>query len=176
MNTTGIVRRVDELGRVVIPKELRRTLKIREGEEVEVFVKEDNTLMLKKYSAVKESYKIIDNLVKSISKILNIDLLVIDKDEVISANDNKFKIEVGDKITYKLETIIDGRKQKIFVEEEVVSFSKNALNTYKYQIVTPIIYNGDVLGGIVYLDSERNNLDLISKISLFASQFISNIL
>lgn len=85
MRSTGIVRRMDELGRVVIPKELRRTLRIREGEELEVLTTDDSELVLRKYSAIDELADFKADYVRSIYTTTGLTALITDNDRVLAA-------------------------------------------------------------------------------------------
>ena len=85
MKTTGIVRRIDELGRVVIPKEIRKTMRLKEGEELEVFVNDEETLVLKKYSTIKSFKELAKEYVEVLYKHTGYNCLITDTDEVIAA-------------------------------------------------------------------------------------------
>ena len=87
MKTTGVVRRIDDLGRIVIPKEIRRNLRIRDGESLEIFV-EDEMIALKKYSSMNDLNDICKDLVNTINQVLLKNVLITDRDSVIAISGN----------------------------------------------------------------------------------------
>ena len=86
MKATGIVRRIDDLGRVVVPKEIRRTLRLREGEPMEIFTGKDGEIILKKYSPVGELENHARELAESIAQISGFLTCVADTDQIIAAS------------------------------------------------------------------------------------------
>ena len=149
MKNTGIVRRIDELGRVVIPKELRRTMHIKEGEEMEVFVAPDDSLVLKKYSALKG----LDDFSAEYANILyrhtGNNCLVCDTERFIACATDK-SVYNNRKISAALENCLYSRKSAYLRGKEVFSVANEGLE-YKDMALSPIITNGDVVGGIVLL-------------------------
>ena len=93
MKETGVLRRIDELGRIVIPKELRKKLKIREGDFLDIFV-EDNNIVLQKYSALKDIEAVLNSLIVSLGKSYSLKMIVVDSANVIASNFNSFKNEM----------------------------------------------------------------------------------
>ena len=85
MKSIGIVRRLDELGRIVLPKEIRRNLGIREGENLEIFV-EDDRVILKKYSKIKDYRETIETICELVTSVYDMNLLVTDRDRVVYSN------------------------------------------------------------------------------------------
>ena len=108
MKATGMIRRVDELGRIVIPKEIRKTLKIKEGEAVEIFIEKD-ILLLKKYSKVKGDSEIAKNIATALAEITEKSVIVTDTERVI-ASSGKLKGVIGEKITEKAYDFIMDKK------------------------------------------------------------------
>lgn len=149
MKTTGIVRRIDELGRVVIPKELRRTMHIKEGEEMEVFVAPDDTLVLKKYSALKALSDFSAEYAEILYKYTGHNCLVCDNDVFISCATDKSVYE-GKRISKALENFLNARKASYIRSDEVFSVANEGMN-YKDMAIAPLIVNGDVMGGIMLL-------------------------
>lgn len=173
MKTTGIVRRIDELGRVVIPKEIRKTMHIKEGEELEVFVENEDTLVLKKYSTVASMKETSDACVNILRKNLGYNCIICDNDKCISAGSDKEFYE-NKRITKSLENFLKQRKSAFFRENE--AFSIVIGSNYKDMIVVPIIVSGDVIGGLILVSkttvSQAENLMKILEISaeFFAGQ------
>ena len=83
MRATGIVRRIDSLGRIVIPKEIRRTMQIREGDSLEIYVESGGDIILKKYSTIDELGKYAQNYANLLSKIVNIPVIILDRERVV---------------------------------------------------------------------------------------------
>lgn len=149
MKTTGIVRRIDELGRVVIPKELRRTMHIKEGEEMEVFVAPDDTLVLKKYSALKALGDFCKEYAEILYKHTGNNCLVCDNDQFIACAGDK-ELYTGKRISKALETFLAKRKSAYLRNNDMFSVANEAAE-YKDMAVAPLVYNGDMLGGIMLL-------------------------
>ena len=110
MKATGIVRRIDDLGRVVIPKEIRRTLRIREGDPLEIFTDREGEVILKKYSPIGELANFAGQYAESIAQALGCLVCICDTDQVITASGNGRK-ELQDKyISSALRQVMDGRR------------------------------------------------------------------
>lgn len=149
MKSTGIVRRIDELGRVVIPKELRRTMRIREGEEMEVYVAPDDTLVLKKYSVLKDYAEVAQDYVDVLSNHTSAACLVCDTDGVVASSDKRL---TNDPISVALEQVLRRRKPVRLVSGETISPTAGGEKP-KEIAVTPVLAHGDVLGGVVLYGS-----------------------
>ena len=91
MKATGVVRRIDELGRIVIPKELRKNLRIREGENIEIYMDENSNIILKKFSSLKNINEVADYVTNSINKVTKLNTMIIDSDSVVSYSGNNKK-------------------------------------------------------------------------------------
>ena len=110
MRATGIVRRIDELGRVVIPKEIRRTLRIREGDPLEIYTDRDGEVILKKYSPIGEMSSFAKDYTESLFRSLGHIAVIVDRDQVVAVSGLSRK-ELGDKpISRALETAIASRQ------------------------------------------------------------------
>ncbi len=159
MRATGIVRRIDELGRVVIPKEIRRTLRIREGDPLEIYTDRDGEVILKKYSPIGEIAAFAKDYTESLFRSLGHIACICDRDMVVAASGVPRK-ELWDKpISRDLEAAIAGRQSmainrssggKVFAvtnEEDGVS--------YTAQVFSPIIADGEAIGGVLLLSREQ---------------------
>ena len=149
MKNTGIVRRIDELGRVVIPKELRRTMHIKEGEEMEVFVAPDDSLVLKKYSALKGLKEFASEYAAILFRHTGNNCLICDADTFIACATDK-NIYLNQRISAAMETFLSRRKSAYLRGKEVFSVANEGI-VYKDMAICPIIAGGDVIGGIVIL-------------------------
>lgn len=171
MKTTGIVRRIDELGRVVIPKELRRTMHLKEGEEMEVFVAPDNSLVLKKYSAVKELAKFGQEYADIVYNITNTNCFICDLDNFVAVSIDK-SIYLNKRISKALEGFLIGRKAAYLKGESLIDLIADDTRVYKDMAISPIVTGGDVLGGII-MASINGFGDLGLKLVEIASGFLS---
>ena len=177
MKATGIVRRIDELGRIVIPKEIRRTHKIREGTPLEIFSGENGELVLKKFSPVLELEDISEDAVKSVFDVLELDCFVCDKDSIISieGSNNFKKIYLHKFISLDLEKTIENRKPIILNSLDganLISLVKDEKPTYSSLSIVPILSQGDTYGAIGIASNSIISNNEIKVLQTFAN-FIS---
>ncbi len=109
MKATGIVRRIDDLGRVVIPKEIRRTMRIREGDPLEIYTDREGEVIFKKYSPIGELVDFASQYAESLYKTCAIAVAVCDRDSVIAAAGISKKEFLDKKISRDVDNIIEGR-------------------------------------------------------------------
>jgi AbrB family transcriptional regulator (stage V sporulation protein T) len=171
MKTTGIVRRIDELGRVVIPKELRRTMHLKEGEEMEVFVSADNSLVLKKYSAIKELAEFGQEYVDIVYQITNSNCLICDLDNFIACSTDK-NIYIDNRISKALEKFLVERKPAYLRSDSVLDLIIDENKRYKDMAISPILVNGDVVGGVILVSTVGLG-EISLKLVEVASGFLS---
>ena len=177
MKATGIVRRIDELGRVVIPKEIRRTLRIREGDPLEIFTDRDGEVILKKYSPIGELSAFAREYTESLYRTLGHMALICDKDQIVSCSGVSRK-EMQDKsITPDLEQVLANRQTFLYNkgagrvcpillgEEE---------GGYTAQVITPILVSGESVGAVLLLskEAEKRMGDTEIKVAETAAGFI----
>jgi AbrB family transcriptional regulator (stage V sporulation protein T) len=155
MKTTGIVRRIDELGRVVIPKEIRRTMHLKEGEEMEVYVDEDDTLVLKKYSAMKSFAELGQEYADIMKSHTGYNCIICDTDFFIAAAVDK-DLYISKRITKSLENFLKLRKSGFFRGSD--AFSINGDDRYSDMAIAPIVVGGDVVGGIILVAKTSMNM------------------
>ncbi|ACD24573.1 MULTISPECIES: stage V sporulation protein T [Clostridium] len=157
MKATGIVRRIDDLGRVVIPKEIRRTLRIREGDPLEIFTDREGGVILKKYSPIGELTDFSREYAESLQQAIGHVVLIADKDAFISASGTPKKDYIERKISSELEEIMDGRKTVMLDKsQKVVIPLHNDDDESKYvnQVISPILSEGDAIGTVIILSKE----------------------
>lgn len=147
MKQTGVTRKIDELGRIVIPKEIRKNLGIRDGETLEIFTSEDS-IILKKYFEVRKYEDLSNKLCELIKNIYNIDLVITDREKVITSS-NKDIVE-NTRLNNKFLELIDNREMFISRDLSTINFG---VDISGYFTVIPIIASSDSLG-IVILISE----------------------
>lgn len=171
MKTTGVVRRIDDLGRIVIPKEIRRTLRIRDGESLEIFV-EDEMISLKKYSSMTDLSDIAKDLVNTINQVLSKEVLITDRDKVISVS-GLSKNRYHDKsISKYLEQKMNNREIVVEKNNVSVEFIDDLKENNSYTI-SPIIANGDAIGTVVIFSNVDNITDVEVKLANITSKFLS---
>lgn len=160
MKATGIVRRIDDLGRVVIPKEIRRTMRLREGEPLEIYTEKAGEIILKKYSPIADLSLYAQNYAESFSSATGAVCIVADRDNITAvAGANKREL-MEKRISPALEEAIGSRKVNSRTAGEgflPISDVDSPLNSQDgVQIVAPIIASGDVLGAVVvYMSDEQ---------------------
>lgn len=159
MKATGIVRRIDDLGRVVIPKEIRRVLRIREGDPLEIYTNNTGEVILKKYSPINELSRYAAEYAETASSILGSTVMVSDTDQVIAVSGGLKKELLDKKIDYELDKIIQSKNRY--------------LNSKK--IVVPIISQGDAIGSITILpkDSSKPLGDIELKAAEIGASFLA---
>ena len=170
MKTTGVVRRIDDLGRIVIPKEMRRTLRIHDGESLEIFV-EDEMIALKKYSSMSDLNDISNDLSNTINKVLLKEVLITDRDKVISSSGNLKNKYQGKNISKYLEEKLANRETVIEKSVKEVEFVDGQIEKCSYTI-SPIIMNGDAIGTVVIFTVSDSITDIEVKMANMASKFL----
>ena len=156
MKATGIVRRIDDLGRVVIPKEIRRTLRIREGDPLEIFTDREGEIILKKYSPIGEFGMPVKLYAESLSQTMGCTVCITDTDQVIAVSGagkkdleerfvrKEFLQVLGDR---EVLTACQGDDRYVKVTEE--------MNEYEDEVISPIISAGDIIGAVVLLNKDK---------------------
>lgn len=161
MKATGIVRRIDDLGRVVIPKEIRRTLRIREGDPLEIFTDREGGVILKKYSPIGELTDFSKEYADALQQAIGHIILIADKDAFISASGSPKKDYIEKKISDNLEQVLNERKTALLGEgkEKTIPLYKDEEVDGKYfnQVIAPIAAEGDVIGGVIILSKEQGD-------------------
>lgn len=176
MKATGIVRRIDDLGRVVIPKEIRRTLRIREGDPLEIFTDREGEIILKKYSPIGELSAFAKQYAESLSQAVGCLVAVCDMDQVIAAAGSGRK-ELADRyISKALEKLLGERSSVLAASEDkkYVKITNDQEEDYACQIIVPILCEGDVIGGVVILsrDGKKKLTETEQKLAFCAADFL----
>lgn len=156
MKATGIVRRIDELGRVVIPKEIRSTLRLKSGDPLEIFTDRDE-LMLKKYSPIASLEKFSEGTAKSLNDLSGHLAVICDTDEVLHAAGSGKREITGRDLSEAMDKILNGRKSYIANLSEggdIVPIC-NGSNDITAEIIVPIVANGDCLGAVALISCEE---------------------
>ena len=155
MRPTGIVRRIDDLGRIVVPKEIRRVLRIREGDPLEIFTGKDGEVIIKKYSPLGELGTFAQQYVDSISQILGCPVCVTDRDQIIAVAGMPKKELVGKSIHKDLEDVINDREAVIARrgDTKYVNITSDGTD-YAGQVIQTIICEGDAIGSVIVMSRE----------------------
>lgn len=154
MKATGIVRRIDDLGRVVIPKEIRRTMRIREGDPLEIYTSNEGEVIFKKYSPITEISSFSSMYVEALHKSGGLPCIICDKDHVISVAGIPKKEIIERRISPDIEEIMEHRKN---ITENSKNLVKPVEGIDRFAVASSlIIISGDVCGIIIYLSSDEN--------------------
>ena len=158
MKATGIVRRIDELGRVVIPKEIRRTLRIREGDPLEIFTDREGEVILKKYSPIGELGTLAGQYAESLAQTMGCTVCIKDNDQVIAAA-GAGKRDFQEKYIGKdMEKTMRMREQ-VIAEQGTNRFVDvvDNMSGYQSEIISPILCEGDIIGSVILLNKGEKN-------------------
>lgn len=155
MKATGIVRRIDDLGRVVIPKEIRRTLRIREGDPLEIFVDREGEVILKKYSPISELGDFAKEYADALYDSLNHTVLITDRDTYIAVSGGSKKDYMNKSIGELVEQTMEERKSKVETSAKEVNLVGDHIEPVKSVVISPIIAAGDPIGTVILLNKER---------------------
>lgn len=176
MKATGIVRRIDDLGRVVIPKEIRRTLRIREGDPLEIFTDREGQVILKKYSPIGELNEFATEYATALYENTNHSVIISDRDLIIAVAGASKKEFMDKRISPDLERAIEN-KDAFIAEENKDSirlyYEDEVPERYKSQVIAPIVMQGDPIGAVILFSEEDEMGDLEIKLSETASSFLS---
>lgn len=175
MKATGIVRRIDDLGRVVIPKEIRRTLRIREGDPLEIFTDREGEIILKKYSPIGELGVFAKEYAESLAQSSGHITCIVDKDQIIAVSGGAKKDFMEKHISQALEKAINQRSTVTATRSEggfIPILDEEDTGAYNNQLITPIIAEGDVLGAIIFLSPDKKMGEVEGKLAQTAAGFL----
>ena len=174
MKATGIVRRIDDLGRVVIPKEIRRTLRIREGDPLEIFTDREGEIILKKYSPIGELGTFAKEYADSLGQVAGMMVCICDRDAVIAAAGGAKKDLLEKNISPHLEQLMEQRVpyERTAGEEDLPVCPHDA---YCAVAAVPILTDGDVTGCVLFVSEDETATadETAVRLCQAASQFLS---
>lgn len=182
MKATGIVRRIDDLGRVVIPKEIRRTLRIREGDPLEIFVDREGEVILKKYSPIGELGDFAKEYADSLNETIGHISMIADRDVIIAiagANKREFLSKsIGKAVERALEertTLVMNNLENPDDENQHIIQTDDREYTIKGQVIAPIVTQGDPIGAVIIVTKEANVAlgDMEVKLAETAAGFLA---
>lgn len=178
VKATGIVRRIDDLGRVVIPKEIRKTLRIREGDPLEIFTDREGEVILKKYSPIGELSDFAAQYADALYKTSGHIICIADKDAIIAVSGISKKEYVEKALSPELEKIIEDKTTVLVksTDEDIISIieEEGAEKRYSSQVISPIISEGDSIGAVILLSTEPGVCmgEVESKLAQSAAGFL----
>lgn len=178
MKATGVVRRIDDLGRVVIPKEIRRTLRIKEGDPLEIFTDREGQVILKKYSPIGELSEFASEYAETLNKTTGHIACITDKDTIIAVSGVSKKDWLEKGISTELERILEDKEKYISKENNdvAVPITENETNDkiYNAQVIYPIISDGDAVGSVILMskDDKTKMTEVEQKVAQSAANFL----
>ena len=178
MKATGVVRRIDDLGRVVIPKEIRKTLRIKEGDPLEIFTDKEGEVILKKYSPIGELSEFATEYAETLAKTTGHIACITDKDTVIAVSGGPKKEFLEQNISEELEKLLEDKEDYNSKENNDLSVpitkNDNKERRFNSQVVYPIISDGDVIGSVILLskDSSTKMTEVEQKVVQSAASFL----
>ena len=154
MKATGIVRRIDDLGRVVIPKEIRRTMRIREGDPLEIYTDRDGSVIFKKYSLMGGLTEFAGQLCETLNRTTGRAAVITDRDNTIAVAGAPRRELMDKQISPDLERLMEGRQiyQHKTGEEGIPLCADDG--RFFLDIAAPILSEGDVLGSVIFTSPE----------------------
>ena len=154
MKATGIVRRIDDLGRVVIPKEIRRTMRIREGDPLEIYTDNDGEVIFKKYSPVGELADFAMQMAESVSKQCMSPVVVLDRDGCIACSGISKREVIERRVSQQAEELMEQRSKFVASADVKPLYPLEGVDRSAVVFV-PIISSGDISGAVIILESEN---------------------
>lgn len=172
MKSTGVIRRVDELGRIVIPKEIRNNLRIKSGEGLEIFTNDDS-LILKKFSPIENLEDLTEKYTEAVYQTIKHNIIVTDTNKVIAVSGNLKKKYINKNISEFVERSIDRRDS--FSERQYKNFQiVENLEELGYFSFSSIVLNGDCLGSVIIVSTTVPLLEYEEKMAMVLSKLLSN--
>ena len=156
MKATGIVRRIDDLGRVVIPKEIRRTMRIREGDPLEIFTESGGEVVFKKYSPVGELEPFAAQYAEVLYRACGQPVIVCDRDRVTASAGIPKKEWQGHRLSPNLEAMIDTRKSHR-IPKDAPGVTPTESSEHRISACAPILSSGDISGAVCLLYPENGD-------------------
>lgn len=177
MKATGIVRRIDDLGRVVIPKEIRRTMRIREGDPLEIYTDREGEVIFKKYSPMGELALFSEHYAEAIYKSENLPIVICDRDEIIACAGMSKRDYIGKRLPDEVEFLTNQRSvySRSSANEKPLFIDSGWL----VNCFAPIITEGDVVGGVLAVTqsdecTSEKIVSLVRTSAAFLSRIIEN--
>lgn len=159
MPSAGIVRRIDELGRIVIPKEMRRTMHLKEGDEMEILSSGD-ALTLRKYSSFESVLPIIKSTAKLLAKATDSSVLFVDTSTVTVAEGKDRRHYQSARLSEAFADKVRERRTEVLNGERVKGMFSDCEANCEYCVIEPVVVGGDLMGAaILMLDKAPSDID-----------------
>ncbi len=175
VRATGIVRRIDDLGRVVVPKEIRRILKIREGDPLEIYTDKEGEIILKKYSPIGELTDFAREYAEAIASVSGYKVIITDRDQIIAVSGGVKRDYQGKDVTEELEEIM-GDREIIINDAGKKSIQIVSGSDYSElgQVICPISCDGDIIGSVIVMGKDENTKmgDAEKRLAAVAASFL----
>lgn len=170
MKTTGVVRRIDDLGRIVIPKEIRKTMHIKDGESLEIFLDSDN-IILKKFSLLDDIDGFYKKYVDSIFDAIRKNIIIVNRDKIVASAGNNKSLYLNKSISSYVDDVI--QKRILVVEKNMKNISIVSGENEKISyVIAPIIINSDAVGAVIIFSSDINIDEFEEKTASIAAKFL----
>ncbi len=166
MKATGIVRRIDDLGRIVIPKEIRRTLRIREGDPLEIYTESNGEVVFKKYSHVGELNQFVSSYADVLSNVAKVPVLITDMDHVVAVSGISKKELLNKKISSELEKLLEDRVYFEYAASDSEQLAPIEGIDVEALVMCPIISDGNINGAVILLKNEKTTEANVLEIKL----------
>ncbi len=174
MKATGVVRRIDDLGRIVIPKEIRRTMRIREGDPLEIFTDKDGGVVFKKYSLMGGVVDFASQMCETLAKLSGLVAVITDRDACLAVSGAPRRELAERNVSEELEQIMERRQ--LYVRQAGEPTVPVCRDTEKYHITVaaPILSGGDVLGAVLFVAEDDQTVgETETKMIQTAAGFLS---
>lgn len=170
MKSTGVVRRIDELGRIVIPKEIRKSLRIRSGDNVEIFIDNNENIILSKYSSIGKINDFAENFAQTIQKFVKHDVIITDNDKIIASCGTLKKKYESSEISNEMLKFLN--KRELYQSDEKIDLKIiNDEFINGYFLISPIIVESDSIGMIIIRSTDEKLTVFDNKIIQFVTSF-----
>lgn len=169
MKATGIVRRIDDLGRVVIPKEIRRTMRIREGDPLEIYTDRDGEVIFKKYSPIGSLTDFASQYAETLAKVSGNATCITDKDTIIAVGGAPKRELYEKRLSGEIEDIME--EKATYVPDGEVPVTDGS--KYNAGVIVPIIAEGDSIGNVIIMksDNTKKASEIDTKLAQSAAMF-----
>ena len=178
MKATGIVRRIDDLGRVVIPKEIRRTMRIREGDPLEIFTDREGGVIFRKYSQMGDVADFAAHFCDTISRLAGLPAVITDRDSCIAVGGLPRREVVDKRVSQAVEQLMESR-QSVRSPGKIIPLCEDS-DRYHVLVAAPILSEGDVLGCVTFVTDKEVTppgdveLKLVQAVAGFLGKHMEN--
>ncbi len=172
---TGIIRKLDSLGRVVVPREIRRTMRIREGDPLEIYTDHEGGIIFRKYSPIGELAGFAGEYAETLYKTCALSVAICDRDAVIATAGVSRKEYADKALSDTMEQIMEGRALFVHREGEAPVYAIAEGGSHFVRCAMPIISEGDIVGCVISLGTEEKKpiaLDVETKLIQTAARFL----